>query len=147
MADLFTLLGYFKIMAYTCDICGRGALVGYNVSHAHNKTKKRQLPNLRTVHLLHSNTSKMTLRVCADDLKELKRRGLVLRWKDMPENQQKEKPAETHIPTKTERLPKKLTPKAKKEMAAKEESAKAANQEASEAEAPVTTEPEAHTEE
>src|SRR5215213_2042239 len=98
-------------MAFSCDICGRGPLVGYNVSHAHNKTKKRQHPNLRTIKLVHSGTSKMTLRVCADDLKELKRRGLLLRWKDMPENQVKKQAADVHIPTKEELKPKKLTPK------------------------------------
>lgn len=107
-------------MPFVCDICGRGPLVGFNVSHAHNKTKKRQKPNLRTVRLTHSGTSRMTVRVCADDLKELKRRGLLLRWKDLPENQPK--PAEevaTEIPTDTK--PKKLTPKEKKEQAAKKE--------------------------
>ncbi|MDE2985371.1 MAG: 50S ribosomal protein L28, partial [Gemmatimonadota bacterium] len=33
-------------MSRKCDITGKRPLVGYNVSHAHNKTKKRQLPNL-----------------------------------------------------------------------------------------------------
>lgn len=107
-------------MAQVCDICGRGALVGYNVSHAHNKTKKRQEPNLRTIHLQHSGTSSMTIRVCADDLKELKRRGLLLRWKDMPENQPKPKAEVAAAPI--DPTPKKATPKAKK--AAKAEKAK-----------------------
>ena len=35
-------------MSRKCDITGKRPLVGYNVSHAHNKTKKRQLPNLQT---------------------------------------------------------------------------------------------------
>lgn len=106
-------------MAYTCDICGRGALVGFNVSHAHNKTKKWQKPNLRTVRLVHSGTSRMTVRVCADDLKTLKNKGLVLRWKDLPENQKPEK-AEAEAPAKKlDVTPKKATPKAKKEAAAK----------------------------
>ncbi len=34
-------------MSRKCDITGKRPLVGYNVSHAHNKTKKRQLPNLQ----------------------------------------------------------------------------------------------------
>ncbi len=106
-------------MAYTCDICGRGPLVGFNVSHAHNKTKKRQQPNLRTVRLVHSGTSKMTVRVCADDLKTLKRKGLVQRWKDLPENQKPEK-AEAEVPVKKlDVTPKKATPKAKKAAAKK----------------------------
>ena len=34
-------------MAWKCDICGKRPLVGNNVSHANNKTKKRTLPNLQ----------------------------------------------------------------------------------------------------
>lgn len=110
-------------MAQTCDICGRSPLVGFNVSHAHNKTKKRQLPNLRTVRLAHSGTSSMTVRVCADDLKNLKKKGLVKRWKDLPENQKAEPTAEAASTEKLDTTPKKLTPKAKKELAAKKEEA------------------------
>ncbi|OQY44589.1 MAG: 50S ribosomal protein L28 [Desulfobacteraceae bacterium 4572_87] len=36
-------------MSKVCDICGKKPLVGYNVSHAHNKTKKRWYPNLQSV--------------------------------------------------------------------------------------------------
>ena len=112
-------------MARTCDICGRGALVGFNVSHAHNKTKKRQLPNLRTIKLTHSGNNRMTIRVCADDLKTLRSRGLVQRWKDLPENQKPEKVDEdgAHV-KKLDTTPKKATPKAKKEAAAKKAAAK-----------------------
>lgn len=34
-------------MSRRCKLTGKGPLVGYAVSHAHNKTKKRQLPNLQ----------------------------------------------------------------------------------------------------
>lgn len=34
-------------MSRKCKVSGKGPLVGYNVSHAHNKTKMRQLPNLQ----------------------------------------------------------------------------------------------------
>lgn len=106
-------------MSFVCDICGRGPLTGYTVSHAHNKTKKRQKPNLRTVRLTHSGTSGITVRVCADDLKDLKRRGLLLRWKDLPENQPK--PAEETAQAPVDTKPKKLTPKEKKAQAAKKD--------------------------
>ncbi len=33
-------------MAYKCDSCGKGILVGRNVSHAKNRTRKVSLPNL-----------------------------------------------------------------------------------------------------
>jgi len=36
-------------MTYRCDICGKGHQVGSNVSHAHNRTKRRFLPNLKSV--------------------------------------------------------------------------------------------------
>lgn len=36
-------------MAKRCDICGKGPLVGNNVSHAHNTTRRRWLPNLKKI--------------------------------------------------------------------------------------------------
>lgn len=36
-------------MAQRCEICGKGPAVGSNVSHAHNVTKRRFLPNLHRV--------------------------------------------------------------------------------------------------
>ncbi|MBN1154318.1 50S ribosomal protein L28 [candidate division KSB1 bacterium] len=36
-------------MSRKCSICGKGPMVGNNVSHAHNLTKKRFLPNLKKV--------------------------------------------------------------------------------------------------
>ena len=35
-------------MSRLCKLTGKGPKVGNNVSHAHNKTKRRQLPNLQT---------------------------------------------------------------------------------------------------
>ncbi len=34
-------------MSRRCELTGKGPLVGYQVSHSHHKTKKRQLPNLQ----------------------------------------------------------------------------------------------------
>lgn len=36
-------------MARVCEVCDKRPAVGNNVSHAHNKTKRRFLPNLQTV--------------------------------------------------------------------------------------------------
>ncbi|MFQ5676834.1 MAG: 50S ribosomal protein L28 [bacterium] len=36
-------------MAKRCEICGKGPLVGNHVSHAHNTTKRRWLPNLKKI--------------------------------------------------------------------------------------------------
>ncbi len=38
-------------MARRCMITGKGVLTGNNVSHAHNKTRRRFLPNLQRVSL------------------------------------------------------------------------------------------------
>ena len=34
-------------MAKVCQVTGKGPMVGNNVSHANNKTKRRFLPNLQ----------------------------------------------------------------------------------------------------
>ncbi|MBC8793213.1 MAG: 50S ribosomal protein L28 [Tagaea sp. CACIAM 22H2] len=39
-------------MSRRCIVTGKGALVGNNVSHANNKTKRRFLPNLQAATLL-----------------------------------------------------------------------------------------------
>jgi large subunit ribosomal protein L28 len=36
-------------MAHSCFYCEKKRLVGNNVSHANNKTKKKSYPNLQTV--------------------------------------------------------------------------------------------------
>jgi large subunit ribosomal protein L28 len=55
-------------MAFKCDLCGKGPLVGNQVSHANNKTKKRSLPNLQRVRAL-VDGSHRHLRVCTRCLK------------------------------------------------------------------------------
>ncbi len=36
-------------MAKVCDICGKKPVSGNNISHAHNLTRRRWLPNLQEV--------------------------------------------------------------------------------------------------
>jgi large subunit ribosomal protein L28 len=55
-------------MAFKCDLCGKGPLVGNQVSHANNKTKKRTLPNLQRVRAVVDGSHKH-LRVCTRCLK------------------------------------------------------------------------------
>jgi large subunit ribosomal protein L28 len=55
-------------MARRCDTCGKGPLVGNNVSHANNKTKTRSLPNLRSVRAVVDGTVQH-IRVCTRCLK------------------------------------------------------------------------------
>jgi large subunit ribosomal protein L28 len=40
-----------NIMSRVCELTGKGPMVGNNVSHANNKTKRRFLPNLTEVTL------------------------------------------------------------------------------------------------
>ena len=46
-------------MAQVCDICGKRHQTGNNVSHAHNKTKRRFNPNLQTV-----RTTQGRIKIC-----------------------------------------------------------------------------------
>ena len=39
-------------MSRICELTGKGRLVGMNVSHANNRTKKTFLPNLQNVTLM-----------------------------------------------------------------------------------------------
>ena len=39
-------------MARRCELSGKGVLSGNNVSHAHNKTRRRFIPNLQKVSLI-----------------------------------------------------------------------------------------------
>ena len=39
-------------MSRRCELTGKGVMVGNNVSHANNKTKRRFLPNLNDVTIL-----------------------------------------------------------------------------------------------
>lgn len=45
-------------MAKRCDVCKKGVLVGNNVSHSNNRTKKRSMPNLQSVKVLEGKTVK-----------------------------------------------------------------------------------------
>jgi large subunit ribosomal protein L28 len=55
-------------MAQRCDICGKGPAVGHTVSHAHNLTKRRWLPNLISMQALVGGRAQR-VRVCTRCLK------------------------------------------------------------------------------
>ena len=50
-------------MAKKCEICGKGPVTGNNVSHAHNKNKRRWLPNLQPVRVLHRSAQCRSVQV------------------------------------------------------------------------------------
>ena len=51
-------------MAKVCELCGKGPATGNNVSHAHNKTRRRWLPNLQTVRVPGEGGGRRKARVC-----------------------------------------------------------------------------------
>ncbi|GBD94040.1 50S ribosomal protein L28 [bacterium BMS3Abin05] len=51
-------------MAKRCEICGKGPIVGNKVSHAHNLTKRRWLPNLQRVRARLDNGTVKHMMVC-----------------------------------------------------------------------------------
>jgi len=51
-----------------CEICGKKPMVGNNVSHAHNVTKRRFNPNLQRVRTI-SNGSVKKMVVCTNCIK------------------------------------------------------------------------------
>ena len=55
-------------MSRMCEICGKKPLVGSNVSHAHNVTKRRFNPNLQRVRTI-SNGRVKKMDVCASCIK------------------------------------------------------------------------------
>jgi large subunit ribosomal protein L28 len=50
-------------MARVCDICGKGKMMGNNVSHAKNRSKKIFFPNVQTVRVVINGGTKR-MRVC-----------------------------------------------------------------------------------
>ena len=56
-------------MARVCHVCGKGPATGNNVSHAHNKTRRRWLPNLQTVKILDKDGENRRVRVCTNCIK------------------------------------------------------------------------------
>ncbi len=64
-------------MANRCQVTGRGPLVGNNVSHAHNKTKRRFMPNLHKRRFwVPSEERYVTLTVSARGLRTIDKLGI-----------------------------------------------------------------------
>jgi large subunit ribosomal protein L28 len=61
-------------MSKVCEICGKKPMVGCNVSHAHNVTKRRFNPNLQSVRAKYEGRVKKMV-VCTSCIKS----GLVVK--------------------------------------------------------------------
>lgn len=65
-----------EIMARRCELTGKGPMTGNNVSHAHNKTRRRFLPNLNDVSLMSEALGRtFRLRISAAALRTVDHRG------------------------------------------------------------------------
>ena len=63
-------------MSRRCELTGKGVMVGYKVSHAMNKTKRRFLPNLLNVSLISDALDRtVKLRISANALRSVEHRG------------------------------------------------------------------------
>lgn len=64
-------------MSRKCAITGKRPLTGCNVSHAHNKTKKRQLPNLQKKRIFDPEGGKwVRVKVSTSALRSIDKVGL-----------------------------------------------------------------------
>jgi large subunit ribosomal protein L28 len=64
-------------MAKVCQVTGKGPMVGNNVSHANNKTKRRFLPNLQYRRfLVESENRWLRLRVSSAGLRIIDKNGI-----------------------------------------------------------------------
>jgi len=60
-----------------CEITGKGAMVGNNVSHSNKKTKRRFSPNLKTKRFWSEEEGRwITLKVSAAGMKTINKKGL-----------------------------------------------------------------------
>jgi large subunit ribosomal protein L28 len=63
-------------MARRCELTGKGVQAGNNVSHAHNKTRRRFLPNLNNHSILSNALGKtVRLRLSSHALRSIEHKG------------------------------------------------------------------------
>ena len=63
-------------MARRCAVTGKGVQSGNNVSHAHNKTRRRFLPNLQTASMMSDAlATTVRMRVSAAALRTIEHKG------------------------------------------------------------------------
>ena len=71
-------------MARVCQVTGKTPMVGTNVSHANNKTKRRFLPNLHYRRFwVESENRWVSLRVSTNGLRTIDKKGIDEVLKDL----------------------------------------------------------------
>ena len=64
-------------MSKVCQITGKGPVSGNNVSHAHNKTRRRFLPNLHTHRIwVESEKRWVKLRISSKGMRIIDKKGI-----------------------------------------------------------------------
>ena len=77
-------------MSRTCQVTGKQAMSGNNVSHAHNKTRRRFLPNLHTQRFWLENEKRfIKLKVSHKGLRIIDKLGIEQVVKDLRERGEK----------------------------------------------------------
>ncbi|MBT5110175.1 MAG: 50S ribosomal protein L28 [Rhodospirillaceae bacterium] len=63
-------------MSRRCIITGKGVLTGNNVSHAHNKTRRRYLPNLQVSSMMSDALGEMVkMRISTNAIRTIEFKG------------------------------------------------------------------------
>lgn len=71
-------------MAKRCEISGKGVLVGNNVSHANNRTKRRFLPNLQKKRIWIPEEQRwVTMKISTSALRTLDKKGYLAMMREM----------------------------------------------------------------
>ena len=78
-------------MSRICQVTGKSPMVGHNVSHANNKTKRRFNPNLQEHRFwLESEKRYVRLRVSAKGMRIIDKRGIEQVLKDIKAREKSE---------------------------------------------------------
>lgn len=77
-------------MSRVCQVTGKRPVAGNNVSHAHNKTRRRFLPNLHSHRFwVESENRWVKLRVSAKGMRIIDKKGIDTVLADMRKNGEK----------------------------------------------------------
>ena len=70
-------------MSRRCQLTGKGPMAGNNVSHANNKTRRRQLPNLQVKRIYVPELNRwVRIKLSTRALRTLNKKGLITFLKD-----------------------------------------------------------------
>ena len=62
-------------MSRRCDLTGKGVQAGNNVSHAHNKTRRRFLPNVQKMTVYSETLGSVKLTLSTAALRDIEKKG------------------------------------------------------------------------